>query len=84
MAFDASEQLVADLRAGYIDSIVVQDPFRMGYESTRSLALYLAGKTPPAKLDSGAYLVTRENIDTREMQALVFPDIQKYLKGRGP
>ncbi|MCS6953445.1 MAG: DUF4091 domain-containing protein [Bryobacterales bacterium] len=30
VAFDASEQLVADLAAGWIDSLVVQNPFQMG------------------------------------------------------
>src|SRR5713226_6617788 len=37
VAFDASDQLIADLRGGTIDSLVVQNPFRMGYESTRAI-----------------------------------------------
>ncbi|MEZ5357154.1 MAG: substrate-binding domain-containing protein, partial [Bryobacteraceae bacterium] len=36
VAFDASEQLVRDCEEGWIDSIVVQDPFKMGYESTHA------------------------------------------------
>lgn len=82
VGMDASEQLVADMRAGWIDSLVVQDPFRMGYESTRAIGLKLAGQAPPPLVDSGATLVVRENVDTPEMKALLFPDIQKHLKGR--
>jgi ribose transport system substrate-binding protein len=82
VAFDASEQLVADLRGGFIDSIVVQNPFRMGYESARMIGLKLRGETPPAHIDSGASLVTRDNLDQADVQALLFPDIQTYLKGR--
>jgi ribose transport system substrate-binding protein len=82
VGMDASEQLVADMRAGWIDSLVVQNPFRMGYESTRAVGLKLAGRPVPALVDSGATLVLPETLDTPEIQALVFPDIQKYLKGR--
>ena len=82
VGMDASEQLVADMRAGWIDSIVIQNPFRMGYESTRAIGLKLAGQPVPELLDSGASLVVPGNLDTPEMQALLFPDIQKYLKAR--
>ncbi len=79
VAFDASDQLIADLRNGVIDSLVVQNPFRMGYESTRAIGLKLAGQTPPAKIDSGATLVKREDLDKPEIKALLHPDIQQYL-----
>ena len=80
VGFDASEELVSELKAGAIDSIVVQDPFKMGYESTKNVALYLNGDQPRRETDSGAYLIDAENIDTPEMQAIVFPDIGKWLK----
>ena len=79
VAFDASDQLIADLRNGVIDSLVVQNPFRMGYESTRAIGVKLAGQTPPAKIDSGATLVKREDLDKPEIKALLHPDIQQYL-----
>jgi ribose transport system substrate-binding protein len=79
VAFDASDQLIADLRDGVIDSLVVQNPFRMGYESTRAIGLKLAGQTPPAKIDSGATLVKREDLEKPEIKALLHPDIQQYL-----
>jgi ribose transport system substrate-binding protein len=79
VAFDASDQLIADLRDGAIDSLVVQNPFRMGYESTRAIGLKLAGQTPPAKIDSGATLVKREDLEKPEIKALLHPDIEQYL-----
>ena len=79
VGFDASETLVADLRAGVIDSIVVQDPFKMGYESTRQLANHLAGRAATRHIDSGAYLLRSDNVDAPEMQAVVFPDIHYWL-----
>ena len=80
VAFDASDQLIAELREGVIDSIVVQNPFRMGYESTRAIGLKLNGRTPERKVDSGAALIRREDLDREETRQLLFPDIQKYLK----
>lgn len=82
VGMDASDQLVADVRAGWIDSLVLQNPFRMGYESTRAIGLKLAGAPVPELVDSGVALVLREHLDTPEAKALLFPDIQKYLKGR--
>src|SRR5258705_128907 len=79
VAFDASDQLFADLRDGAIDSLVVQNPFRMGYESTRAIGLTLAGQTPPAKIDSGATLVKREDLEKPEIKAMLHPDIEQYL-----
>ena len=83
VGFDASETLVADMRAGVIDSIVVQDPFKMGYESTRQMALHLGGGETVRHIDSGVYMLLPENVDTPEMKAVVFPDLEYWL-GREP
>ena len=32
VALDANEQFIEDLRAGWIDANVLQDPYQMGYE----------------------------------------------------
>jgi ribose transport system substrate-binding protein len=80
VAFDASDQLIGELREGVIDSIVVQNPFRMGYESTRAIGLKLSGQTPQRTIDSGATLIRREDLEREEIRQLLFPDIQKYLK----
>ncbi len=79
VGFDASAELVEEMKVGTIDSIVVQDPFKMGYESVKAMAEALNGAESIREMDSGAYLITPENVDTPEMQAVVFPDIQKWL-----
>lgn len=79
VAFDASEQLIADLKDGVIDSLVVQNPFKMGYESTRAIGLKLKGETPPRLFDSGVTLVKRDELERPAIRELLFPDIGKYL-----
>jgi hypothetical protein len=36
------------MKADLIDSFVVQNPFKMGYESTRAIGLHSNGQTRPA------------------------------------
>jgi len=80
VGFDASEELVQEMKAGVIDSIVVQNPFKMGYESTKAVGMHLQGLAPLRKIDSGAYLITPENISDPEIQQVVFPDIERWLE----
>lgn len=81
VAYDASEQLLDDMKAGWIDSIVVQNPWKMGYESVHAITTKLSNQSLPTKtLDSGAVLVTPQNMDTPDMKTLLHPDIQQYLQ----
>lgn len=84
VAFDASEALVKDLREGWIDALVVQDPFKMGYESARSIGLKLRGEAPTAKLDSGARLILAPQLENAETRAFLFPDLKPWLGDRAP
>lgn len=83
VAFDASDQLIADLKAGWIDSIVVQNPFRMGYEATKAIAQHLKKQPPPALIDSGAKLILPADLEQADVKELLAPDISKYLKPSG-
>jgi ribose transport system substrate-binding protein len=84
VAFDASEQLIADCRAGWIDSLVVQNPFKMGYESVKAIGEKLAGRTPPAHIDSGVRLVLRSELDAPDLRELLHPGIGRYLQPGKP
>jgi ribose transport system substrate-binding protein len=69
--FDSSPNLIDDLKAGAIDSLVLQNPFRMGYEGVKAIVDRLNGQTPQRRVDTGVTLLTKENLDTPEMQQLV-------------
>jgi len=80
VAMDASEQIVADMRDGWIDSLVLQDPFRMGYESVKAIAAKLAGRTPPAIIDTGVALILKNQLDEPRSKELLHPDVQRWLR----
>lgn len=79
VGFDASEKLVAALREGHISALVVQDPFKIGYESVRTMAEFLAGKPVEARIDTGATVVDRGNVGSPEIKALLAPDLTQWL-----
>ncbi len=75
VGFDSSPSLIEDLKNGVIDSLVVQNPYRMGFEAVRSIVEHLQQKKPPKRIDSGATLVTRDNMNTPEVQKLLNPPL---------
>lgn len=79
VAFDSSDTMIADMKAGVIDAMVVQDPFRMGFEAVKTLVDKLNGTTAPKRIDLSAHLIRREDLSKPEVQQLLFPDVKKYL-----
>ena len=71
VGFDSSPNLIDDLKAGAIDSLVLQNPFKMGYEAVKGMVAKLDGQAPPRKVDTGVKLLTKENLETPEMQQLL-------------
>jgi ribose transport system substrate-binding protein len=54
VAFDSTEGLKADEKAGVIQALVVQDPYKIGYEAVRTLCVKLDGGEPPKRVDLAA------------------------------
>ncbi len=79
VAFDSTDKMVEDVRAGVIDAMVVQDPFKMGYEAVKTLADKLNGQTPPKKIDLSGRVIVKADLDKPDVKALLFPDLTKYL-----
>ena len=80
VGFDSSPTLVDDLKAGVIDSLIVQDPFNIGYTAVKTVVAKLRGETPAKKIDLPARLLTAADLDKPEVRQLLNPDLDKYLK----
>ncbi|MBK7928546.1 MAG: substrate-binding domain-containing protein [Bryobacterales bacterium] len=81
VAFDSNEAMIADLRGGVIQAMVVQDPFKIGFEAVRTIHDKVNGKTPPKRMDLEGRVITLENVDQPDVQKLLNPDLKKYLGG---
>lgn len=71
VGFDSSPNLIEDLKAGAIDSLIIQNPYRMGYDGVKTLVDKLNGKTPERRIDTGVRSVTRENLASPEIRQLL-------------
>lgn len=71
MGFDSNVHCVGMLETGELDTLIVQNPFSMGYLSVSKAAALLAGEKTDAVIETDTYVVTRENMFS--------PDIQKVL-----
>lgn len=80
VGFDASPDMLAALKAGEIQGIVVQNPFKMGEVGVTTLVSVIQGKTVPKNVDTGVALVTADNMNQPAMQEYLNPPIAQYLK----
>src|SRR5262249_49492963 len=78
--FDASSVFVDAMRAGKLDGVVVQNPFRMGELGVKTLVAHLRGKKPDRRVDTGVTMITPANLDGDEARALLHPPLEQYLK----
>jgi len=75
VAFDAAPDEIKHLREGTIQALIVQNPFKMGYEGVRLAIQAIRGeKLPESKVvDTGVAVVTLQNMDDPEIHKLLYP-----------
>jgi ribose transport system substrate-binding protein len=72
VGFDAGKALLDALQAGTIDALIVQDPYKMGYEGVKAVVAHINGQSVPKRMDTGVQLVTKASLDE--------PSIKKLLR----
>jgi ribose transport system substrate-binding protein len=76
VAFDSDDKLVKLLSDGNIAALVVQDPYRMGYEGEKTALAASKGEKVPATIDTGVNLITKENMNSARSQELLHPKVK--------
>jgi ribose transport system substrate-binding protein len=80
VGFDATQIFIDAMKAKQLHGIVVQNPFNMGYLGVRTMVESLQGKPVEKRIDTGVTMITPDNLDGAEMQALLHPPLDQYLK----
>jgi ribose transport system substrate-binding protein len=80
VGFDVSQKFLDAINGGQLHGIVVQNPFNMGYLGVKTMVDNLLGRKVEKKIDTGVMLVTKENMPSPEVQALLHPPLDQYLK----
>lgn len=81
VGFDSSAELTKALEDGEIHALVLQDPFKMGYEGVKAIVQHLDGKPVERRIDTGVYVVTKENMNEPANQLLLSPDLSILAEG---
>jgi ribose transport system substrate-binding protein len=76
VAFDSDDKLVGFLKDGTIAALIVQDPYRMGYEGVKTALAASKGEKVEPKVDTGVNLITKENMESPRSQELLAPKVK--------
>lgn len=76
IGFDNDDKLVKFLSDGVIAGLVVQDPYRMGYDGVKTALAASKGESVPANVDTGVNLITKENMTSARSQELLNPKVK--------
>src|SRR5262249_44710064 len=71
VGFDSAPALLQALRAGQIDALVVQNPYKMGYEGVKAAVAAIKHQPVPKKMDTGVALITKANLDDPKTKELL-------------
>lgn len=79
ITIDSDDLNVEGLQKGTLDAIIVQTPYEQGYRSMMNAYDYLATQESKddKKVEVTAYVVTREDINKEEFQAVLDPSLNK-------
>jgi ribose transport system substrate-binding protein len=72
----SDEKLVKFLQDDVIAGLVVEDPFRMGYDGVKTALAASKGEQVSANIDTGATLVTKANMSSARSQELLKPKVR--------
>src|SRR5271166_4340098 len=76
VGFDSDDKLIGFLKDGTIYALVVQDPYRMGYDGIKTALAVSKGEKVAKDVDTGANLITKANMNGEKQNALLFPNVK--------
>ncbi len=79
VGFDSNTNLIEGLKNGQIAGLAIQDPFKMGYLAVKTAVQYLEEGTVDKRIDTGVFMVTRDNMEEEQMKLLLHPPVKKWL-----
>jgi ribose transport system substrate-binding protein len=75
VVFGSDDKLIKFLQDGTIAALIVQDPFRMGYDGVKTALAASKGEKVPASLDTGINIITKANMNSPRSMELLNPKI---------
>jgi ribose transport system substrate-binding protein len=79
VGFDSSPTLLNELKAGWIDSLVIQNPFKMGEIATSQAVMAIRRQHAEKDIFLPPRVINLSNLNDPDIQNQLHPDLQKYL-----
>jgi DNA-binding LacI/PurR family transcriptional regulator len=76
IGWDASPEEIQGVRDGVISALIVQNPFKMGYDGTNAAIKIIREGAKVESEDTGSTVVTRDNLDDPEVQSVLNPSCE--------
>jgi ribose transport system substrate-binding protein len=73
IGFDNAPDEVSALAQGQVSALIVQDPYKIGYQGVAEVVALLQHKTVPHSLDTGAVVATKANMNQPAIHKLLVP-----------
>lgn len=71
VGFDSAPALIGALEAGRVDALVVQNPYKMGYEGVKAVVMAIKGEPVERKIDTGVTLITKDSLRDPKIKVLL-------------
>jgi ribose transport system substrate-binding protein len=71
IGFDARPMFVEGLRKGDLDSLIIQNPYKMGYEGVKAIVRHINGEPVPKEFDTGVELITTDKLNDPKVMELL-------------
>jgi ribose transport system substrate-binding protein len=71
VGFDSEKALLDGLRGRQIDALIVQNPYKMGYEGVKAVVAAIKGETVAKKIDTGVMLITKDSLSDPAIKTLL-------------
>ncbi len=75
IGFDSTKKLIDAMEKGEIKGLVIQNPFKMGYEGVKVAVKCIKGEPYEKHIDTGVIIATPENMHDPEIKKLLSPDL---------
>ncbi len=72
IGFDGDQNLQGFIRDNTLQGIAVQSPYNMGYLGVKAAVDAIGGKKLDKEIDTGIIFVTKDNVDSREAQNVLY------------
>lgn len=73
VGWDASTTTIADLQSGIISNLVLQNPFKMGYDSVKAMVNQIRNNMKATTEDTGVTFISQSNISSTQIQSALTP-----------